>query len=167
MYDKYIATYAMDGPLGQEASNAVETRDWTASRIDIDGLYTVRFEELTAIAQRVENQGRRVTGLSEGDRDLRTTDDARLGYTYHVLQKVSAGLQIKTADQWGVFFAMTQPDAQAAIDQIFVFHETPLRANFDSLNQTMIGHRDAGRWDQLATMDLETGWPAAPTPPSK
>ena len=90
----------------------------------------------------------------------------RLLYVSMVTQAALPGATaFKVADLWGVFFPFTIADAQIAVDQIVTFHDAARLANTDSLNQTMIGHRDAGRWQELAEMDLNTGWPVAPTPP--
>ena len=162
-YGSRVASYVLSGALGQATSTVVETIDWTASRLPIGELYNVRVEELMQIAQRVENQGRTVTGLSDGDKDLQTSDDMRMLYLSMVAQASLPGTTaFKVADLHGVFFPLTIADAQIAVDQIVTFHDAPRLANTDSLNATMIGHRDAGRWEGLATEDLNVGWPLAP-----
>ena len=45
-YGARVASYVLSGPLGQGTSLAVETVDWTASRLPIDELLAVKTQEL-------------------------------------------------------------------------------------------------------------------------
>ena len=154
------------GIIGDGTSQVIEAIDWVASRKDIAVLYDEKVLELAQHAQIVENQGRTVTGLSDGDKDMPTSDDRRTFYvSLSIESNLPATTQFKFADLWGVFFPLQKADAQICNDQIVTFHDAPRFANADSLNNTMIGHRDANEWQQLAEVDVKQGWPAAPVDP--
>ena len=158
------------GVVRDSDSRVFERATWDG--IPAADLYVIRQQELITTSQAVEDQGRTVTGLSDGDKDLQTRDDMRLLYLSMVAQAALPGATaFKVADLWGVFFPFTIADAQIAVDQITTFHDAARLANADSLNQQLITHRDASTtpgdaaWQSLATLDLTTGWPPAPVAP--
>lgn len=161
-----VRTYAFSGTVGNAAARVVETYACGVSeQIPIDDLLRIRQGELSRIAQQVEDQGRTVTGLSDGDKDMKTSDDMRILYLSMVAQAALPGATVfKVADLWNVFFPLTIADAQIVVDQITTFHDAARLANADSHNNQLNSLHGAGDWAGLSAYDLTTGWPPAPTP---
>lgn len=123
---------------------------------------TTKRSELDTKADEVDEQGLDVSGMQAGTVAVQTIQRARNFYASFQLGEVWPGVTtVRRVNQFGVWYGHTKDDCVSCNEQLPIYHDAVLSANYESLQDQIDTARTV---DEVIAVDIDSGWPPAPTP---